>query len=122
MSLRSGRCADRLIALHGNLRCSARKYSRINDASSVIVQQAVHEHCEDDEADDDVEPVFLGKEGEGRKCDARDWRRDQQQQTELNDGAAVSGRKMRDDCGWAAEFWGFAVERRVVRARAACLA
>src|SRR5271156_2918085 len=58
------------------------------------VQQAVEQHCQDDQADPEVQSIALEKEADGREDDARDGSGDQQQKSELDDALSLSVKRI----------------------------
>jgi hypothetical protein len=81
-------------------------------------EEAISQNCENDAADQDVEPIFLNSKSCNAKDDASHWRCDQQQDAEFNDAAAVERTNSAND--WANVFWKnwLAMEVVIIRFRA----
>ena len=83
---------------------------RTRSGLCAAAENAVNQHRQNDQRDNNVFPVFLGGKRAHRNDDAGHRRGDQHQQPQLNDPAAADGSGAPDDAGNAAEIGGFSAE------------
>jgi len=86
------------------------------------VEQAVEQNGEHNQAYTDIEIIPFHQEACGGQDDARDWRRDQQEKTELNDASGSPMERIGHDLSGRAEPLSDTGEVAVVGSRSGFLA